>query len=58
MLMEAVKLKGILAIVAISGLTIAAMHNGIDGQICYLAIAAIAGLAGYEMREMKKNAST
>ena len=43
-------LKGILAIVAITALCMVALHEGLDGQICYLGIASIAGLAGYEMR--------
>ena len=39
-------MKGILAILAISALAMVAVHEGLDGQIMYLAIGAIAGLAG------------
>ena len=49
----------VLAIVAISAMCVVALDKGIDGQIVYVAIAAVAGLAGYEVREKlgKRNGS-
>ncbi len=40
-----------LAIVGITAICITALQMGIDGQLAYVAIASIAGIAGYELRE-------
>ena len=41
--------KCLLAIVAIAALAIASVSKGVDGQIMWLAIIAIAGLGGYDV---------
>lgn len=41
----------IVAILVIAGLSMFAMHKGIDGKALALTIAAIAGLGGYGIKE-------
>ena len=41
----------VVAILVIAGLSMFAMHKGIDGKVLAVTIAAIAGLGGYGVKE-------
>ena len=43
-------MKTIIAISAIAIIGLACLHSGLDGQLIALAMIAISGLAGYELR--------
>ena len=43
----------VVAILTLVGLEIAAMFNGINGKVFSIVIAAIAGLAGWSMPQLK-----
>lgn len=47
---EAISITGIIAIAVLEGF---ALHNGYNGTLMGLVIAAIAGIAGYELRGAK-----
>ena len=44
----------LVSICAIAIMAVFAVSNGIDGNVVYLAIVAVAGLGGYEVRELSK----
>lgn len=47
-----------LAIVAIAALAFCCIQEGLDGQIIWVAIAAITGLGGYELLSAAKDLNT
>lgn len=47
-------LLAVVAIVCITVLEVLAMHYGIDGALFGLAVAAIAGISGWEIHKKKK----
>lgn len=48
------KMETLIGMALIGIVSITAMNHGFDGQVAYLAIVAIAGLGGYQIREATK----
>lgn len=51
------KVEVLVAMAMISVVTLACLLQGFDGNVAYLAVVAIAGLGGYQIREEAKSAS-